>query len=72
MFLCSHGRKLIFLEFFGFGMQIECGQNTVSTIGFRRCVYDMCQYVHTKAGHGLLKYQNIDVCHIHRETNVTS
>ena len=30
MFLWSHGEKIIFLDFSGFGMQIEGGQNMVS------------------------------------------
>ena len=31
MFPWPHGEKIIFLEFSGSGMQIEGGQNTIST-----------------------------------------
>ena len=31
MFLWSHGKKIIFLDFLGFGMQIKGERNTVST-----------------------------------------
>ena len=31
MFLWPRGEKIIFLKFSGFGMEIEGGQNTVST-----------------------------------------
>ena len=34
MFSWPRREKIIFLEFRGFGTQIEDGQNTVSTVGF--------------------------------------
>ena len=32
MFSCPHGEKIIFLNFSGFGTQLEGGQNTISTV----------------------------------------